>query len=112
MRLTNSKSSWIDIQFALSKLTAVIRGSSPGCRVDKDTPVNPVQQRGTKEKKERKALASARTQQKLKKRTRRVFTSSSSRHRAKTLCHGLLLLRMLFVSIGQSLFHFLRLSQR
>jgi hypothetical protein len=44
--LTNSKISWIDIQFASSKLTAVIRGSSPGCRVDKDTSVNPVQQRG------------------------------------------------------------------
>jgi hypothetical protein len=48
MRPTNSKISWIDIQFASSKLTAVIRGSSPGCRVDKDTPVNPVQQRGQK----------------------------------------------------------------
>jgi hypothetical protein len=42
MRLTNSKISWIDIQFASSKFTADIRGSSPGCRVDNDTPVNPV----------------------------------------------------------------------
>jgi hypothetical protein len=39
-RLTNSKISWIDIQFASSKFTAVIRGSSSGCRVDNDTPVN------------------------------------------------------------------------
>jgi hypothetical protein len=45
-RLTNSKISWIDIQFASSKLTAVIRGSSPGCKVDNDTPVNPAKQRG------------------------------------------------------------------
>jgi hypothetical protein len=42
MRLTNSKISWIDIQFASSKFTADIRGSSPGCRVDNDTPVNPI----------------------------------------------------------------------
>jgi hypothetical protein len=41
-RLTNSKISWIDIQFASSKFTMVIRGSSPGYKVDKDTPVNPV----------------------------------------------------------------------
>jgi hypothetical protein len=51
-------------------------------------------------------------QQKSKKKTRPVFTFSSSRHRAKTLCHGLLSLRMLFVGIGQSFFSFLRLSQR
>jgi hypothetical protein len=62
--------------------------------------------KGTRKKKERKALASARTQQKSKKRTRRVFTFSSSRHRAKTFCYGLLSLRMLFVSISQSLFLF------
>jgi hypothetical protein len=36
-RLTNSKISWTDIQFALSKLTAVMRGSSPDCGVDKET---------------------------------------------------------------------------
>jgi hypothetical protein len=47
-QLTNAKISWINIQFASSKLTAVIRGSSPGCRVDKDTLVNPVQQRDRK----------------------------------------------------------------
>jgi hypothetical protein len=41
-----------------------------------------------------------------------VFTFSSSRHRAETLYHGLLSLRMLFVGIGQSFFSFLRLSQR
>jgi hypothetical protein len=44
---------WIDIQFALSKLTAVIRGSSPSCRVDKDTLVNPAQQRTRKSRKEK-----------------------------------------------------------
>jgi hypothetical protein len=53
-RLTNSKISWIDIQFASSKLTAVIRGSSPGCRVDKDNLVNPVQQRGQGKSRKRK----------------------------------------------------------
>jgi hypothetical protein len=53
-RLTNSKISWIDIQFASSKLTAVIRGSLPGCRVDKDTPINPAQQRGQRIRREGK----------------------------------------------------------
>jgi hypothetical protein len=53
-RLTSSKISWINIQFASSKLTAVIRGSSPDCRVDKDTLVNPVKQRGQKNKTKRK----------------------------------------------------------
>jgi hypothetical protein len=32
-RLTNSKTSWIDIQFASSKLTATRRGSSTDCGV-------------------------------------------------------------------------------
>jgi hypothetical protein len=42
-RPTNSKVSSIDIQFASSRLTVVIRGSSSGCRDDEDTPVNPAQ---------------------------------------------------------------------
>jgi hypothetical protein len=53
-RLTNSKISWTDIQFASSKLTVAIRGSSPGCGADKDTLVNPVQQRGQKNNRRRK----------------------------------------------------------
>jgi hypothetical protein len=53
-RLTNSKVSWIDIQFASSRLTAVSRGSSPGCKDDEDTLVNPTQQRRTKEKRKEK----------------------------------------------------------
>jgi hypothetical protein len=36
-RLTNSKISWTDIQFASSKLTAAKRGSSSSCKVDTDT---------------------------------------------------------------------------
>jgi hypothetical protein len=36
-RLTNSKISWTDIQFASSKLTAAKRGSLSGCNVDVDT---------------------------------------------------------------------------
>jgi hypothetical protein len=36
-RLTNSKISRIDIQFASSKLTTAKRGSSSGCKVDADT---------------------------------------------------------------------------
>jgi hypothetical protein len=36
-RLTNSKISWTDIQFASSKLTAAKRGSLFGCKVDADT---------------------------------------------------------------------------
>jgi hypothetical protein len=37
MWLTNSKISRMDIQFASSKLTAAMRGSLSGCRVDVDT---------------------------------------------------------------------------
>jgi hypothetical protein len=61
-RLTNSKVSWIDIQFASSRLTAVSRGSSPGCKDDEDTLVNPAQQRRTKEKRKRKVSARVTTQ--------------------------------------------------
>jgi hypothetical protein len=32
----------------------VIRGSSPGCKNDEDTPVNPVQQKRTKERRKEK----------------------------------------------------------
>jgi hypothetical protein len=53
-QLTNSKVSWIDIQFASSRLTAVSRGSSPGCKDDEDTPINPAQQKRTKEKRKEK----------------------------------------------------------
>jgi hypothetical protein len=35
----------------------VIRGSSPGCRVDKDTPVNPVQQRGQEKREGKKNIS-------------------------------------------------------
>jgi hypothetical protein len=38
-RLTNSKISWTDIQFASSKLSAAKRGSLSGCKVDADTPL-------------------------------------------------------------------------
>jgi hypothetical protein len=48
-RLTNSKVSWIDIQFASSRLTAVIRGSSSVCKDDGDTPVNSAQQKRKEE---------------------------------------------------------------
>jgi hypothetical protein len=41
--LTNSKVSWIDIQFFSSRLTAFIRGSSSVCKDDGDTPVNSAQ---------------------------------------------------------------------
>jgi hypothetical protein len=39
MRLANSKISWIEIQFASSKLTATMRESLSGCKDDEDTPV-------------------------------------------------------------------------
>jgi hypothetical protein len=39
MRLTNSKISWTDIQFASNKLTAAKRGSLSGCKVDADNSV-------------------------------------------------------------------------
>jgi hypothetical protein len=45
MRLTNSKVSWIDIQFASSRLTTVSRELSPGFKDDEDTLVKPAQQR-------------------------------------------------------------------
>jgi hypothetical protein len=38
-RLTNSKISWTDIQFASSKLTAAKRGSLSGCKVNADNSV-------------------------------------------------------------------------
>jgi hypothetical protein len=50
-RLTNSKVSWIDIQFASSRLTAVSRGSSLDGKDEEDTLVNPARQRKTKRKK-------------------------------------------------------------
>jgi hypothetical protein len=43
-RLTNSKVSWIDIQFASSRLTTSISGSSSVGKDDEDTPVNPAKQ--------------------------------------------------------------------
>jgi hypothetical protein len=46
------------------------------------------------------------------KRQGEVFTFSSSRHRVKTLGHGLLSLSMRLVGIGQSFFSFLRLAKR
>jgi hypothetical protein len=49
--LTNSKISWIDIQFASSRLTAVSKGSSPDGKDEEDTLVNPAQQRKSKRKK-------------------------------------------------------------
>jgi hypothetical protein len=45
MQLTNSKVSWIDIQFASSRLTAVSKGSSPDGKDEEDTLVNPARQR-------------------------------------------------------------------
>jgi hypothetical protein len=48
MGLTNSKISWIDIQFTSSKLTAAMRGSLSGCKVEEDTLVHSVEPREQK----------------------------------------------------------------
>jgi hypothetical protein len=56
-RVTNSKVSWIDIQFSLSRLTTVIRGSSSGCRDDGDTPVNPARHEADRREKEEKRVS-------------------------------------------------------
>jgi hypothetical protein len=50
-RLANSKISWIEIQFASSKLTAAMRESSSGCKDDKDTPVCSKQPRKQRQRK-------------------------------------------------------------
>jgi hypothetical protein len=47
-QLTNSKISWTDIQLASSKLTAAMRRSSSGCKVDEDTLVHSVEPREQK----------------------------------------------------------------
>jgi hypothetical protein len=52
MWLTNSKISWIDIQFASSNLTAAMRGSLSGCKIDEDTLVHSVEPREQKAAKE------------------------------------------------------------
>jgi hypothetical protein len=51
MRLTNSKISWTEIQFASSKLTAAMRESSSGCKDDEDTPVRSAQTRKQRQQK-------------------------------------------------------------
>jgi hypothetical protein len=57
MWVINSKVSWIDIQFSSSRLTAVIRGSSSGCRDDGDTPVNPARHKAGRREKEEKRVS-------------------------------------------------------
>jgi hypothetical protein len=110
-RLTNSKISWIDIQFVSSKFTAVIRGSSPGCRVDKDTLVCSVQHKETGKQEgkgnisEYKKLIANRKREQGK-----VRTSSSSRHCVEPFGYDLLSLKVLLVRVDQRLFRFLRLS--
>jgi hypothetical protein len=56
-RLTNSKISWTDIQFASSKLTAAMRGSMFGCKVDADTSVYSAEPR--KQKKQKRNISAS-----------------------------------------------------
>jgi hypothetical protein len=100
-RLTNSKVSWIDIQFSPSRLTAVIRGSSSGCREDGDTPVNPARYKADRREKGEKNVNKYNSATEVENRRQaEALTFSSSRHYVQTLCHGLLSLGMLLVGIS------------
>jgi hypothetical protein len=100
-QLTNSKVSWIDIQFSSSRLTAVIRGSSPGCRGDGDTPTNPARYKADRREKEEKNVSKYNSATEVENRRQgAALTFSSSRHCVKTLCHGLLSLGMILVGIS------------
>jgi hypothetical protein len=100
-RLTNSKVSWIDIQFSSSRLTAVIRGSLSGCRADRDTPVNPARHKeGRKEKKEEAVSTYNSAIEVENRRQGETLTFSSSGHCVETLRHGLLSLGMILVGIS------------
>jgi hypothetical protein len=115
-RLTNSKISRMDIQFASSKLTAAMRGSLSSCKVDVDTLVysaEPRKQTAAGEEcisKYKKASKST-TRRKENKKKGIVHTSSSGRHRIQPLSHSLFSLEVLLVSISQGFFRFLCLSQ-
>jgi hypothetical protein len=104
-RLTNSKVSWIDIQFSSSKFTTVIRGSLYGCRADGDTPVKPARHKeGRKEKKEEDVSTSNSATQVKNRRQGETLTFSSSGNCVEMLRHGLLSLGMILVAKAFSAF--------
>jgi hypothetical protein len=109
--LTNSKISRTDIQFASSKLTAAMRGSLSGCKVDANTSVYSAKTREQKISEKEYISKHKRMSKSTKGKKGIVHTSSSSRHRIQSLSHGLFSLEMLLVSISQDLFCFLCLSQ-
>jgi hypothetical protein len=109
-RLANSKISWIEIQFASSKLTAAMRESSSGCKDDEDSPVCSTQPRKQRQRKKHTS-ASIRAVNSTKTGKSMIFTSSKSRHFIEPFSHGMFPLDVLLISVRKGLLRFLCLSQ-
>jgi hypothetical protein len=99
----------MDIQFSSSWLTASIRGSSSVCKDDGDSPVNSAQ--FYKKKKETHVSKYTNAAEVENRSRAKMLTLSGGRHGAKTICHGLLSLGVLFVGISQSFLSLLCLAK-